>query len=521
MLQSRRTGVLVALVCVAASLPAGASDIPLRNWPVPGAASHGGTRTALADAANPGVFVPMAPCRVVDTRGPAGAFGGPILATGVTRTFNIPSGPCTGIPFFSGFFYSSPSAYSLNVTVTGSTNVPNGSFVSVWPAGGAQPLVSTLNFNSGQTIANAAIVPAGVNGGINVVVSGGTHLIIDINGYFADGVTYLNPEEYVGFWGSYGSGGMLEAENGSSSSGATTSAVHGYLTAAPNGAAVLGEHTLGSGANFGVRGNNSSTSPNSAGVLGVAGARVTNAALYAPVGVRGEAASGAGILGLAGAGGVAISGSYITGGVTQTYGSLGVSTAGVYYSGGLAGTGSKSFVEPHPTDATRMIQYYCLEGGESGTYFRGSARTAGKVATIEVPESFRLVTDAEGMTVQLTPTGADFALLRVERKGLDRIVVQASTETEFDYIVHGVRRAYKDLQSIVPNTFLRPESASATLPASLSKEEQQRLIANGTYNPDGTVNLETAERAGWAQIWREQEQARAATAAATPKPARP
>jgi hypothetical protein len=34
-------------------------------------------------------------------------------------------------------------------------------------------------------VANAAIVPAGAGGAINVFVANRTHVILDINGYFA------------------------------------------------------------------------------------------------------------------------------------------------------------------------------------------------------------------------------------------------------------------------------------------------------------------------------------------------
>ena len=57
-------------------------------------------------------------------------------------------------------------------------------YLSTWPAGQAQPVVSTLNDQLGQIVANAAIVPAGANGGISVFVSDTTQLIIDVNGYF-------------------------------------------------------------------------------------------------------------------------------------------------------------------------------------------------------------------------------------------------------------------------------------------------------------------------------------------------
>jgi hypothetical protein len=53
-----------------------------------------------------------------------------------------------------------------------------------WPVGIGAPTVSTLNAYDGQVTANAAIVPAGTGGAINVQARDETDLIIDINGYF-------------------------------------------------------------------------------------------------------------------------------------------------------------------------------------------------------------------------------------------------------------------------------------------------------------------------------------------------
>jgi len=119
-------------------------------------------------------FYPVTPCRVADTRNPMGPFGGPSMTAGQVRPFSIANVAC-GIP-------SNAQAYSLNMTV-----VPSGalSFLTTWPAGQNQPVVSTLNAFTGTVTANAAIVPAGVNGAINVYVTNTTDLIIDINGYFA------------------------------------------------------------------------------------------------------------------------------------------------------------------------------------------------------------------------------------------------------------------------------------------------------------------------------------------------
>ena len=119
-------------------------------------------------------FYPLTPCRVADTRGAQGPFGGPEMDAQTTRAFALPAGGCS-VP-------STAAAYSLNVTV-----VPDGplSFLTAWPAGAARPLVSTLNSFDGSVVANAAIVPAGTNGAISIYVTDRTHVILDINGYFA------------------------------------------------------------------------------------------------------------------------------------------------------------------------------------------------------------------------------------------------------------------------------------------------------------------------------------------------
>jgi Bacterial Ig-like domain (group 3)/Beta-propeller repeat len=129
-------------------------------------------------------FIPVTPCRIVDTRNATGAFGGPELASGATRNFDVVQSGC-GIP-------STAVAYSLNATV-----VPDASlgFLTLWPAGEAQPASSTLN-SDGRVKANATITPAGANGGVSAYASDATQLILDIDGYFVPAGTSTSGLEF-------------------------------------------------------------------------------------------------------------------------------------------------------------------------------------------------------------------------------------------------------------------------------------------------------------------------------------
>jgi hypothetical protein len=119
-------------------------------------------------------FVPVTPCRVLDTRNPVGAFGGPFIAAGSARSIPVPLSLCA-IP-------AGATAYALNVTVV-PRNDPLG-YLTLWPSGQPRPLVSTLNSFDGSVLANAAIVPAGTDGAISVFATNDTDVVVDISGYF-------------------------------------------------------------------------------------------------------------------------------------------------------------------------------------------------------------------------------------------------------------------------------------------------------------------------------------------------
>ncbi len=136
---------------------------------------------SIFTAPGPMTFIAITPCRVMDTRagqGFTGAFGPPSLpAFGTARQVPMPSSSTCTIP-------SNAGAYSLNITAVSPGVL---SFLSVWPAGQPYPGVSTLNDTSpsGGAVANAAIVPAGTAGAIQMVAGNITDVIIDINGYYA------------------------------------------------------------------------------------------------------------------------------------------------------------------------------------------------------------------------------------------------------------------------------------------------------------------------------------------------
>jgi uncharacterized repeat protein (TIGR03803 family) len=111
---------------------------------------------------------PVVPCRVIDTRQGHGAFSGTL-----SPPVDVVDSPC-GPP-------ATAQAYVFNATV-----VPQGAlgYLTLWPQGEPQPLVSTLNALDGSITNNMAIVPT-LNGYINAYASGITQLVLDISSYFA------------------------------------------------------------------------------------------------------------------------------------------------------------------------------------------------------------------------------------------------------------------------------------------------------------------------------------------------
>ena len=369
-----------------------------------------------------------------------------------------------------------------------------------------QPRASAV----GGQIYSTAMDSAGVYGEDN------TGIVTTATDWYSAGVRGEGQNGVVGITSTTGGFGVIgESEDTSGNEqaygvlGTGTYGVTGYSYGTANGiAAVFGwmwgsyeAEGLPTFAPTGVLGESSEY-----GVLGASNFRGTEGVAYTTSGTL----SGWGVLG------------YITGsttfGVYGVAGTSGDSNWGGYFNGALGASGTKSFVEPHPTEAGTVIRYVALEGPEAGTYFRGKGQFVGRSAVINVPESFRLVTDPEGLTIQVTPIG-ELATVAVVSIGLDRIVLKSSDDVAFFYTVNGVRHTFKDFQVMVQSGEFTPESADATIPDYLSAEQKRYLVQNGTYNADGTVNTQTAARLGWTKVWQDRADAvkvKAEKAAATP-----
>jgi hypothetical protein len=97
------------------------------------------------------------------------------LSSGASRTF-VAANQC-GIP-------ATARSLSANVTVTSASA---GGYLTLYPNGVSQPIVSTTNYRAGQTRANNAIVVLGPAGDFVVYcgqASGTIDFILDVNGYF-------------------------------------------------------------------------------------------------------------------------------------------------------------------------------------------------------------------------------------------------------------------------------------------------------------------------------------------------
>jgi hypothetical protein len=134
----------------------------------------GACTPVIPPLAGPIQFYTLPPCRVVDTRNPAGAYGGPSFAAGASRAFTL-AGQCN-VP-------ADATGISLNLTIADATTTGS---LTMYPGTGSVPGTNTVSFAPGVNRANN--VTMGLTLGVVTVknrqTTGSVNVIMDVNGYY-------------------------------------------------------------------------------------------------------------------------------------------------------------------------------------------------------------------------------------------------------------------------------------------------------------------------------------------------
>jgi Matrixin len=135
-----------------------------------------------------GLFIPVAPSRLLDTRQ---GFSRPATR----RTFEVPVAQRFGLPVATSI-----GAVVINATLTDAS----AGYVSVWPARTYRPNASSLNASAkGQTIASHVITTVS-GAGFAVYLENGGHMILDISGWYIGSPTAAALPDHVALPGTGG-----------------------------------------------------------------------------------------------------------------------------------------------------------------------------------------------------------------------------------------------------------------------------------------------------------------------------
>ena len=123
-------------------------------------------------------FSTVQPCRLLDTRNPAGPSGGPWLSPGVARAFPV-TGLCN-IP-------STAKSVAINLAVV---SPGDGGDVRLYPTGAMAPTATAINFHPGAIRSANTVMLLGVSGQMSALLdmpqgsTATTHFVVDVYGYF-------------------------------------------------------------------------------------------------------------------------------------------------------------------------------------------------------------------------------------------------------------------------------------------------------------------------------------------------
>lgn len=180
--------VVVMATSVLVATRAQAQDPPDRPAPV---ATQAPTPRDTGAGITETEFVPIAPCRIYDTRN---GQGGSTVGAGTFRILKV-----RGPEDFAGQFAAQggkaggcgvpPSAAAVEATVTAVAPAGSG-YLRFWPSGQPEPLATFLNYVQGFSPSNTGAlsicnVSCGAASDLRVrAFSSATHVVIDVQGYY-------------------------------------------------------------------------------------------------------------------------------------------------------------------------------------------------------------------------------------------------------------------------------------------------------------------------------------------------
>ncbi len=147
------------------------------NDPTLPTVSYGLACSGIAVGPQGASYYTLPPCRVIDTRRPAGPSGGPALGANATRTFQV-AGVC-GVP-------SSATAIAAVLDVVGPSDAGD---LRINPAGSSPTSATAINFSALQTRSGNGVFSLGAAGlavtcDMPAGSTGQTDFVLDVEGYF-------------------------------------------------------------------------------------------------------------------------------------------------------------------------------------------------------------------------------------------------------------------------------------------------------------------------------------------------
>lgn len=114
-------------------------------------------------------------------------------------------------------------------------------------------------------------------------------------------------------------------------------------------------------------------------------------------------------------------------------------TASQVTASGVTLTSRKPFDIPHPTKSGYRLRHVCLEGPESGVYYRGRLKNE---SIINLPDYWEGLVDPETITVTLTQIGSSQDLIVDKIEWGKRVVIKSGNASAIDcyFMINGERK---------------------------------------------------------------------------------